>query len=429
MNSGKTISEEDNPMPDFLAVDPKPATGTAAWTNASRRRPNTRAMQAEEAERLHALLESIPLAAVSADADGTIRDLNAGAERLLGLRRYQAAGKSLYDFHGPDTIARIRAMFDDFASGERQSPVVVERELNGRWVQMRFTPLFDRDGRLQGVNATFADETEKKQLRERIRALESDLVQEQKLSAIGMMASGLAHNLNGPLAVIVGYLDLLYARQSHLGEIPLILAQAERMKDIISTMMMKSRHDQDRQKRTLDLNQLLQNELKFLEANLQFKNQITKQFEFARGLPPVYGLYSDFSQVFLNLVNNAVDAMVDAPVKTLRVSTRCDEDNLYVEVADTGCGLDPAEAEKLFTPFYSTKPPVGENASGRPSGTGLGLSSARQLVEQYGGRIQVEGRPGVGASFTVVIPLAANRLPAETGGSRMHRDQLAETLA
>lgn len=246
-------------------------------------------------------------------------------------------------------------------------------------------------------------------MEERLEALEQELLQVQKLAAIGIMASGIAHNLNGPLSVIVGYLDLMYSLHPELQELPLVLAQTERMKEIISNMMIKSRHEQDNHKRTVDINLLLQNELKFLEANLEFKNNIKKQYEFSRGLPLIYGVYSDFSQVFLNLINNALDAMVDSPVKSLQVCTRYDRDNIYVEIADTGCGLEMKEVEQIFKPFYSTKPPVGQNTPGRPCGTGLGLSSSQQLVTKYNGDMVVEGKPGEGAKFTVIIPIACNQ--------------------
>lgn len=252
------------------------------------------------------------------------------------------------------------------------------------------------------------DDSEKRQLEQRLKFLEAELQREQKLSAIGMQASGIAHNLNGPLAVIVGYLDLLGSKHPDMKEIPLILSQAERMREIISNMMIKSRHEQDMRRREVDLNNLLQEELKFLESNLFFKNQVVKQYEFARDLPPVWGLYSDFSQVFLNLIHNALDAMVDAPVKVLKLATRRDEDRICVEICDSGCGLDPADVPRLFSPFYSTKPPVGQADEGRPTGTGLGLPSAAQLIARYGGRILVDGKLGEGAKFTVEIPLEGN---------------------
>ena len=250
-------------------------------------------------------------------------------------------------------------------------------------------------------------------LQQKLKALEVELQQEKKLSAIGMQASGIAHNLNGPLAIIVGYLDLLGSLHPELQEIPLILSQAERMKEIIANMMIKSRHEQDTRMRSVDLNMLLQEELKFLESNLYFKNNVVKQYEFARDLPTVWGLYSDFSQIFLNLISNALDAMAESHTKKLQVATHRDADNIYVEISDTGHGLDPVEAPRLFSPFYSTKPPVGQAVEGEPCGTGLGLSSAAQLAAKYGGRILVDGKLGEGAKFTVVFPLNGSKLEAD----------------
>jgi signal transduction histidine kinase len=101
--------------------------------------------------------------------------------------------------------------------------------------------------------------------------------------------------------------------------------------------------------------------------------------------------------------------MVDSKIKTLKVTTRCDDENVYVDITDTGHGLEPEEASKIFAPFFTTKPPVGEAREGRPTGTGLGLPSSVGLSAKYGGRIHVEGRRGVGATFTVVLPIEQNR--------------------
>jgi signal transduction histidine kinase len=108
----------------------------------------------------------------------------------------------------------------------------------------------------------------------------------------------------------------------------------------------------------------------------------------------------------MNIIHNAIDAMMDSQLKKLMVSTRRDPDSVYIEISDTGHGLDPQDADKIFSPFYSTKSPVGQAEAGRPTGTGLGLPSAAALAAKYGGRILVDGKPGEGAKFTVELPIA-----------------------
>jgi len=366
---------------------------------------------------LQAILRSIQEGMIFADSDGLVVELNERAEKLLGEKREKVLGKSIFDLHPPQIRQRVHSLLEEIESNPDKDLRILEHWQGDRWIEIRFSALKDQFGKLQGIIVNYREQTESKRLEEQWRSLEHKLQQEHRLSEIGVLASGIAHNLNGPLSVIVGYLDLLYCRYPELEDIPMILSQAERMKEIISNMMIKSRHEQDSRRRPINLNSLLQNELKFLEANLEFKHRINKLYDFAQGLPDIYGVYSDFSQCFLNIVNNAIDAMVDSPVKELSVRTRYDRENISIEFQDTGCGLDPKEADKIFNPFYTTKPPVGEGEPGRPTGTGLGLSSVYQLIKKYRGSILVDGAPGKGAKFTVVIPIEVNLPPRDKSDS------------
>lgn len=360
-----------------------------------------------------ALIDAMSEGVIRADRDGIILEVNASAENLLAHKRDEMAGKPIFDFLPASLSEPVRNYIGEGQLEAEPEQPVLHEELYGRKLELRISTLPDGDAAVGGIVITLTDETEKRQLEDLHRSLEDKLLREHKLSEIGILASGIAHNLNGPLSIIVGYLDLLYSRASDLEEIPIILAQTERMRDIISNMMIKSRQEQDGRNRTLSLNTLLKNELKFLDANLNFKHNIEKQYEFAAGLPEIYGVYSDFSQSFLNIINNALDAMVDSKVKKLHIKTSFDQENIYVEFKDTGCGLDPSDADKLFTPFYTTKPPVGEAEPGHPTGTGLGLSSSYQLIKKYHGTILVDSIPGNGAHFSVVIPIKENQQPRE----------------
>ncbi|TKJ39960.1 hypothetical protein CEE37_09495 [candidate division LCP-89 bacterium B3_LCP] len=367
-----------------------------------------------ESERTRAIINMMREGVICTDAGGVITEINTTAENFLSVCRDEVVSRTVYEFHPPDIQHKIRTLLEGFNSGTATVPVNIRRELDGHWLQISLIPVHDENGKFQGVVTTLVDETEQKRLEEVKHSLELKLLQEHKLSVIGVLASGIAHNLNGPLSIIVGYLDLLYSRIGDLDEIPIILSQTERMKEIINNMMYKSRQEQDDRKRMINLNTLLKNELAFLDANLDFKHKIDKQYEFAVGLPDIFAVYSDFSQSFLNIINNSIDAMFDSPVKNLFVKTSYDSENITIEFQDTGCGLDPADAEKIFDPFYTTKPLVGEAPAGHPTGTGLGLSSTHKLVQEYGGEISVNGHPGKGAHFIITIPIKANLTTEES---------------
>jgi signal transduction histidine kinase len=155
----------------------------------------------------------------------------------------------------------------------------------------------------------------------------------------------------------------------------------------------------------LDLNTLLRDELTFFEANLEFKHKIKKEYHFAENLPAIRGVYSDFSQRLMNMVKNAMDAMHDSKEKKLTVRTDVEDGFIRIVLSDTGCGIPQAHIPKLFSPFFTTKPVSGKQQGDEPTGTGLGLSSAYQLLSPYGAKIAVESEEGGGTTFTVRIPV------------------------
>ncbi len=142
-------------------------------------------------------------------------------------------------------------------------------------------------------------------------------------------------------------------------------------------------------------------ELKFLEADLYYKHNIQKYYELSDSLPLIRGIYSDFSQSFINIIRNAIDAMLDSQEKELKIRSYHDHQNIYIEVTDTGCGIKEEDKPKIFEPYFSTKP---IRANGKePVGTGLGLHMVKLLLEPYKANITFSSRPGQ-TTFTIAIP-------------------------
>jgi signal transduction histidine kinase len=173
------------------------------------------------------------------------------------------------------------------------------------------------------------------------------------------------------------------------------------MAGIIENMMEKSHKAQRRELEQLDINHILRAELDFMEGNLDFKHNIAKDYQFDSNLPRVEGFYGDFSQTFMNLINNAIDAMYKSETRRLRVCTRHDSEYIYVDIEDTGCGIPEENRERIFEFAFTTKPVVSQN--GVPSGTGIGLFNGRHLMNRYGAEIKVKSQPGE-TTFTVQIP-------------------------
>jgi len=165
------------------------------------------------------------------------------------------------------------------------------------------------------------------------------------------------------------------------------------MEEIITSILRKTRQEHSLEERLIDLNAVLTEGLKFLEANPFFKHQVTRRVELDDSIPPIKGLYSDFSQSFSNVIKNALDAMRDSATKSLTIRTWHDATDLYVSVGDTGRGVDPSMAMGLFQPFQSTKSFEANEATGQPSGTGLGLFMVSALLKRYEARFSKRALP------------------------------------
>ena len=259
-------------------------------------------------------------------------------------------------------------------------------------------------GEKKQVQVLVRDVTEKKMLEEKQREMEIDLVQEQKLASIGMMASGIAHNLNTPLMGIIGLSQLMIMKHGESDEIKSIIEQASKISTIVKNLMFKSRSEAEKMVVAVDINRLLREELKFLESDLSFKHNVEKDYQLLDPLPPIQALYSDFSQSLTNIIRNALDAMYKSPNKKLTVRTCLQGDSILIDIIDTGCGIPKKNISQLFSPFFTTKPIRGDEAEGEPTGTGLGLSSVYKLLAPYGVKFDIDSIIGEGTRFTVEIP-------------------------
>lgn len=252
------------------------------------------------------------------------------------------------------------------------------------------------------------------EIRERIqseayrRSLEHELMQQRRLSSIGLLTAGIAHNLRGPLSAMMGLIHLIQNDLSEPDDMDRMMQITQNMDDIISTMMVKSKRSQETEKLPIDINDLLSTELSFLEADHYFKHQIDKELIFEDNLPSVMGVYSDYSQGFMNIVQNAIHAMHESHEKKLTVKTWKNNNDIKVSITDTGCGIQEENIPHLFSPFFSTKPQAGTEEINGPTGTGLGLYSTFQLLNPYNVKIDIDSQAGKGTTFTFRIPSTEN---------------------
>lgn len=249
------------------------------------------------------------------------------------------------------------------------------------------------------------DITEQSLIEKQNHMLELELTRESKLAEFGMLVAGIAHNLNGPLTGILGICDLLKLKDLATREIEQVRKQALIMRDLIANLMHKSRNERETEPRELDVRDIIETELRFLEGNLFFKHNIETKLLIADELPTIFGVYIDLSQVIGNLLRNAIDAMHDTPKKVLTVKAYVRERQLVLEVADTGMGMTEEVKARIFEPFFTTKPKKQDAPEGTPVGTGLGLSSSRGILSRYGAALDVFSTPGDGSTFVLRFPI------------------------
>ncbi|MGH9812293.1 MAG: ATP-binding protein [Candidatus Acidiferrales bacterium] len=338
------------------------------------------------------ILESTSVGLVAVDPADLIESWNSSMERLTGRARHDVLGCKLSEVFPHELIAQLEARRLDTLQSFLYK-FRLERP-GGRHVvtNIALTPLVSKQGQPIGRLLIFDDITERVQL-------EDQLMQAEKLSSIGLLAAGVAHEVNTPLAVISNYAQMLSKQLSSDDPrgslIEKIVKQTFRASEIISGLLNFSRTG-PAELGEVRLNRIVSDSLALLEPQLR-SAQIAVETTLDDNLPPVFGDSGKLQQVLVNLLSNARDAMPQGG--RLSVRTRAENSRVQVEVADTGIGIPEEDLAKIYDPFFTTK------STGR--GTGLGLAITYGIIQEHHGSIQVRSQPGRGATFTLEFPVMA----------------------
>jgi PAS domain S-box-containing protein len=348
------------------------------------------------------ILESTSVGLVAVDPDERIESWNSSMERLMGRTRHEVMGRPLSEVFPDELISQLETRRLD----TQQSFLYKFRleRAGGRPVvtNIALTPLVSKQGQPIGRLLIFDDITDRVQL-------EDQLMQAEKLSSIGLLAAGVAHEVNTPLAVISNYAQMLSkqmpATDPRAAVIEKIVKQTFRASEIISGLLNFSRTG-PAELGEVQLNRTLEETLALLGPQLR-SARVEVEADLDSRLPPVFGDAGKLQQVFVNLVSNARDAMPQGGRLTVR--TRADNSRVHVEVADTGIGIPAENVSKIYDPFFTTK------STGR--GTGLGLAISYGIIQEHHGSIQVSSEPGQGTTFTLEFPVMSSApVPARNNG-------------
>jgi PAS domain S-box-containing protein len=358
----------------------------------------------KEQEFARRLVDSFPDLIFVVDSNKRYTYVSPNVQTILGYEISESIGMVFGERTHPEERGSVLSLLQDMLTGRKNfgSIEIQVRHKNGEWRRLKchFSPLFDEAGKIEGVVISGRDVTE-------VKRLEEQLIQAEKLAAMGQMLAGVAHELNNPLTAILGVSELLRDRQgideSTKRQLEMTHRQARRAARIVQNLLEFSRPASP-QKKAIDLNSIIDRTLQLHDHSLR-RNSVEATFQPVPDLPVVIGDANQLIQVFLNLISNAEQAIKEVrPSGRIKIRLGKLGNRVFVTVQDDGPGIKPEALPKLFDPFFTTKRPGG--------GTGLGLSICMSIVREHGGNIEAESIPEGGAAFTIYlpIPIAHNRL-------------------
>ena len=266
-----------------------------------------------------------------------------------------------------------------------------------------------------------------KELEKLVKARTRELVQAERRAAFSLFSKGIVHNLRGPLTAIYGGIQLLQIKKEKIDTmqidgmpdemvhylklvtkyVGIINLSAQKLNDMIESLMTKFKTDNSVIIEKIELNQLLMQEISFLTANPRFKHNINKIIDLSSEQLYAKVIPGDINQIVENIVLNALDAMYESNAPEINFASGKDGDIVWFSISDNGPGMSLEVQEKIFDAFYSTKPMANESGDNTgPVGTGLGLFMCKQIVGKYKGKLELYSAPGKGAEFKISLPVA-----------------------
>jgi two-component system sensor histidine kinase HydH len=338
------------------------------------------------------VVSNLPVGLIATGSDGRITFLNEAAEKITGLSRDAARGK-----RPEEVVASPWCELKDILD---QGGTVLEREMECSFSDNKAVPLsasasriVNEEGEFVGTILILRDLGEVRRLQEEVR-------RKEKLAALGNLAAGVAHEIRNPLSSIKGFATYFGTKFPEGSEdresAGVMIREVDRLNRVISELLEFARPSELRLRPT-EVNELLRHSLRLIEPDAKAK-KIEVRFSPTEGLPSVAIDPDRFTQALLNLYLNAIQAMDGGGV--LSVSSSAGQDGeIRTQVADTGAGIQAEDLDKIFDPYFTTK----------PRGTGLGLPIVHKIVEAHGGEIRVKSVVGRGTVFTILIPTRTDK--------------------
>ncbi len=352
---------------------------------------------------LNNIIHSSANAIMATDMKGTIILWNQSAEEILGYKTKNVVGRLNITKVYPEgmakkVMAKIRTGDNDRSGILKFHPVVFIKQ-DGIIVEGNLSAaiVYDENRNEIATVGIFTDLKERLEMERRLKTTQEQLLQSEKLAAMGRLTSQIAHELNNPLYGIMNTLELMKTEippeNKRRKLLEMSLSEIVRLSELLRKMLTFSKPDQ-KEKQPVDIDTIL-DEMLLLHRKQFRENDIMISMELPGGLGPVYASKNQLRQVFLNIFKNAGDAMPNGG--TLAVKTSSRDEEIVIEISDTGVGIKKDNLNKIFDAFFTTKSSV--------KGVGLGLSVCYGFIIEHGGDIRVESDEGAGTKFIITLPV------------------------
>ncbi len=351
---------------------------------------------------LNNIIHNSPNAIMAADMQGTIILWNRTAEEILGYKKEDVVGKLNITKVYPEGMAKkvmekLRTTESAGRGHLKFYPVVfLKQDGNIAEGNLSASIVYNEERNEIATVGIFMDLKERLEMERRLKTTQDQLLQSEKLAAMGRLTSQIAHELNNPLYGIMNTLELMKTEITPDNKrrklLDMALSETVRLSDLLRKMLTFSKPDQ-KEKQPIDINVIL-DEMLLLHKKQFRENDITISMSLADDLEHVDASKNQLRQVFLNMFKNAADAMPDGG--TLTVKTGFENGYIIISISDTGIGIKEENTHKIFDAFFTTKSSV--------KGVGLGLSVCYGFIIEHGGDITVTSEEGIGTQFTITLP-------------------------
>ncbi len=354
---------------------------------------------------LNNIIHNSPNPIMAANMQGKIILWNQTAEEILGYKTKDVVGKLNITKIYPEGMAKkvmgkLREGNTERRGRLKFYPVVFVKQ-DGEIAEGNLSAsiVYDENRKELATVGIFMDLKERLEMERRLKVTQEQLLQSEKLAAMGRLTSQIAHELNNPLYGIMNTLELMKSEISPDNNrrkiLEMALSETVRLSELLHKMLTFSKPDQ-KEKQPVDINTILEEILLLHEKQFR-ENDILISTDLSSGLAPVLASKNQLRQVFLNMFHNAGDAMPNGGSLSIRTVAAGPE--IAIEIADTGTGIKKEHLSKIFDAFFTTKSSV--------KGVGLGLSVCYGFIIEHGGDIQVTSEPGIGTCFRITLPVHA----------------------